>query len=70
MAAKEQQESNKLAKGKRVYLSFNEKQLQLIDTLVGEIGNDRADVVKTIFLTWLSEKGITPSLIKKRMELP
>ena len=53
----------------RVSLSFNGKQVTLIDTLVGEIGNDRADVVKTIFLTWLSEKGITPALIKKRMKL-
>jgi len=68
MASIKQQNSN-LKKGIRVYLTFNNKQLNLIDSLVGEAGNDRADVVKTIFLTWLSEKNIIPELLKKRMGL-
>ena len=70
MAANQQQYSIQEATTKRVYLTFNLKQINIIDTLVGEIGNDRADVVKNIFLAWLSEKGITPSLIKKRLKLP
>ena len=70
MATNQQQNSNNLEKGIRVYLTFNKKQVELIDNLVGEVGNDRADVVKTIFQNWLSEKGITPSLLKKRMKLP
>ncbi len=69
MATNQQQNSNNTEKGKRVYLTFNDKQLALIDNLIGEVGNDRADVVRTIFLTWLSEKGITPALLKKRMKL-
>ncbi|HIH31160.1 TPA: CopG family transcriptional regulator [Candidatus Woesearchaeota archaeon] len=69
MDAKKQLNSNFIEKGKRVYLTFNDKQLSLIDSLVGELGDDRADVVKTIFLSWLSENGIMPALVKKRMEL-
>lgn len=69
MEPKKNLNSSNLIKGIRVHLTFNDKQTKLIDTLVGEIGDDRADVVKTIFLTWLSEKGITPSLIRQRLEI-
>ena len=69
MASNQQQNSNEIEKGHRVYLTFNNKQLDVIDTLVGEMGNDRADVVKNIFLSWLSEKGIIPELVKKRLKI-
>lgn len=69
MVANKQQNSNKPKSRTRVYLTFNQKQIELIDTLVGEIGDDRADIVKTIFMNWLSEKNITPAFIKKRMKL-
>ena len=62
----EQVSNNKLEKGIRVNLSFNSKQVEMIDSLVGEVGDDRADVVKTIFLNWLSEKNITSDLIRKK----
>lgn len=68
MNANQQQNSN-LEKGKRVYLTFNNKQLVMIDSLIGEAGNDRADVVKTIFLAWFSEKNIISELLRKRMKL-
>jgi hypothetical protein len=61
------EKSNK-NKGNRVNLSFNAKQIELIDSLIGEIGDNRADVVKTIFFSWLSEKGITASILKKKFE--
>ena len=69
MASKQQQDSNFSEKGNRVYLTFNSRQIELIDSLIGEIGDDRADVVKTIFLNWLSEKNITSSLIRKRLKI-
>ena len=62
----EQISNDKLEKGIRVNLSFNSKQIAMIDSLVGEVGDDRADVVKTIFLNWLSEKNITSDLIRKK----
>ena len=59
-----------VTKGERVGLTFNSKQIEIIESLVGELGDNRADVVKSIFMSWLSEKGITPSIIKKKLNLP
>jgi len=69
IATKQQQNSNISEKGNRVYLTFNSRQIELIDSLIGEIGDDRADVVKIIFLSWLSEKDIISSLIRKRLKI-
>lgn len=64
------QDSNKdVTKGIRVNLTFNSKQIELIESLIGEIGDDRADVVKTIFLSYLSEKNITTEIIKRKLGL-
>jgi hypothetical protein len=69
LVANQQQNSNSKEKGTRVYLTFNAAQIELIDSLKGEVGDDRADVVKSIFLSWLAEKGVTPGLIRKRLGL-
>lgn len=63
------QDSNELEKGIRVSPSFNSKQIALIDSLIGELGDNQADVVKTIFLNYLSEKDITTAIIKKKLQL-
>jgi metal-responsive CopG/Arc/MetJ family transcriptional regulator len=63
------QNSNELEKGIRVSPSFNSKQIALIDSLIGELGDDRSDVVRTIFLNYLSEKDISTSIIKKNLSL-
>ena len=63
------QDSNELEKGIRVSPSFNSEQIALIDSLVGLLGDNQEDVVKTIFLNYLSEKGITPALMKKKLEI-
>lgn len=66
----EQLRDKTVTKGKRVNLTFNSKQIEIIDSLIGELGDSQADVVKSIFLSWLSEKGITPAIIKKKLILP
>ncbi len=63
------QDSNELEKGKRINPSFNSEQIELIDRLVGVLGKDRSDVVRTIFLNYLSEKNITTEIIKKKLSL-
>ena len=60
--------SNRLVT-ERVNLTFNEKQLKIIDDLVGEAGDNRADVVKTFFLNYLSEKNIIPDLLRKKLQI-
>jgi len=61
--------SNELEKGKRISPSFNAEQIALIDKLVGVLGSNPSDVVKTIFLNYLSEKDITTEIIKKKLKL-
>lgn len=61
--------SNDLEKGLRVNLTFNSQQIELITSLIGVLGDDKADVVKTIFLNYLSEKEITTSIIRKKLNL-
>lgn len=63
------QNSNEIEKGIRVSPTFNSKQIELIESLVGELGDNKADVVKTIFLNYLSEKDITTEIIKKKIKL-
>ena len=63
------QNSNELEKGIRVSPSFNSKQIALINSLIGELGDNQADVVKTIFLNYLSEKDITTAIIRKKLNL-
>jgi len=65
----EQISNKKITKGHRVGLSFNSQQITLIESLVGEMGDDKADVVKTIFLNYLSEKNITTAIIRKKLQL-
>lgn len=63
------QVSNKLEKGKRISPSFNSEQIELITRLVGVLGDNPSDVVKTIFMNYLSEKNITTEIIKKKLNL-
>lgn len=53
----------------RVSPTFTDEQLQILDSLKGEMGSTRSDVLKSIFIAWLSEKNITPAIIKKRLKL-
>jgi hypothetical protein len=63
------QNSNEIKKGIRVSPSFNSKQIELIDSLIGEFGDNQADVVKTLFLNYLSEKNITTDIMRKKLGL-
>ena len=67
---KQQNGNHPVTKRERVSLTFNPKQIKIIESLVGELGDNKADVVKSIFMSWLSEKGITPAIVKKNLELP
>lgn len=54
---------------KRVQVSFTEKQWELLEKLKGELGESDADVVRSIIISWLSEKSFISSTIKKRNNL-
>ncbi len=54
---------------KRVQVSFTEKQWDLIAKFKGEFGEKDADIVRSIVISWLSEKSFISSTIKTRNNL-
>jgi len=41
----------------KLLVSFTPEQRELIDSLEGLMGNSKAEVVRVIVMSWLSEKG-------------
>ena len=56
-------------KTKRVQVSFTEKQWELLEKFKGEFGEGDADIVRSIVISWLSEKSFISSTIKRRNNL-
>ena len=54
---------------KRVQVSFTEKQWELLEKFKGELGESDADIVRSIVISWLSEKSFISSTVKKRNNL-
>ena len=59
-----QPDSYKLGTAK-IHVKFTKEQLELINDLKGILGSTNSEVVRTIVMTWLSEKSIIPNAIKK-----
>jgi hypothetical protein len=57
-----------LAINKRVQVVFTDQQWKLISNLRGEFGNGDADIVRNIVLSWLSEKSIISTNLKRKMD--
>lgn len=53
---------------KRIQVTFTEKQWQLIQQLEGELGNSDSDIVRSIVISWLTEKSFISTSVKKRMQ--
>lgn len=52
---------------KPVNVKFTEEQKAIINSLLGPMGGSDAEVVRNIFLAWLSEKGILSEIIKQKV---
>ena len=48
----------------QVNVKFTDEQVEIIDKLTGVMGGTDAEVVRNIFLAWLSEKDILQEYIK------
>lgn len=53
---------------KRVQVTFNQSQWNLIEKLRGEFGEKDADIIRNIVLAWLAEKSFISSTVKKKEE--
>ncbi|WP_423792746.1 CopG family transcriptional regulator [Methanocaldococcus indicus] len=52
---------------KRVQVTFTKNQWELIENFRGILGQTDAEIVRTIVLSWLCEKSIISTTIKKEM---
>nr|Q58393.2 RecName: Full=Uncharacterized protein MJ0986 [Methanocaldococcus jannaschii DSM 2661] len=50
---------------KRVQVTFTKSQWELIENFRGILGQTDAEIVRTIVLTWLSEKSIITTIKKE-----
>jgi len=50
---------------KRVQVTFTREQWELIEKFRGVLGNDDAEIVRNIVLSWLSEKSVITEAVKK-----
>lgn len=53
---------------KRVQVVFTSGQWALISNLRGEFGEGDADIIRNIVLSWLSEKSLISTNVKRRLE--
>jgi len=53
---------------KRVQVSFTGKQWELIKNLQGELGNSDSDIVRSIVVSWLTEKSFISTSAKSKMK--
>jgi len=60
-------ETQRRGRVKRVQVSFTEEQWSLIEKFRGVLGNDDAEIVRSIVLSWLSEKSIVSSAVKEKI---
>lgn len=49
---------------KRVQVTFTEEQWRLIERFRGILGNEDAEIVRNIVLSWLAEKSLIASTVK------
>lgn len=53
--------------GKKVQVSFSDKQMELILKFKGEFGNTDSEVVRGIVIAWLAEKSFISTVVKHRI---
>ena len=52
---------------KRIHVTFTKKQWELIKNFRGVLGQNDAEIVRNIVLSWLSENSIISTTVKKKM---
>ena len=55
-----------MAKTNAIFVRLTDEQREIVKKLVGVMGDNEAEVVRNIFLAWLSDKGIITEVIRKR----
>ena len=53
--------------GKRVQVTFTDEQWEILQRFKGKMGESDADVIRNIVLSWLSEKSIMSTIVKREI---
>ena len=56
-----------MVKEENINIKLTLQQKNILKSLVGEMGGTEAEVMRNIFTSWLSEKGIMTEIIKRRL---
>ncbi len=51
----------------QINVKLTDEQKEIVSNLVGVMGGTDAEVVRNIFIAWLSEKSILSEIIKKKV---
>lgn len=51
----------------QINVKLTDEQKKIVNNLVGVMGGTDAEVVRNIFIAWLSEKSILSEIIKRRV---
>ncbi len=52
---------------KRVQVTFTDEQWYLLEMFRGEMGEGDADIVRNIVLSWLAEKSLISTIVKRKL---
>ncbi|MFH0971112.1 MAG: CopG family transcriptional regulator [Candidatus Micrarchaeota archaeon] len=52
--------------GEQINIRLTKEQREIVKMLVGVMGGTEAEVIRSIFLAWLSDKGVLSDVIKRR----
>lgn len=50
----------------QIKIMLTDEQKEIVESLVGIMGGTEAEVLRTIFLAWLSDKSIISNVIKEK----
>lgn len=53
---------------RKIQVSFSDRQADLLSNLKGELGESESEVVRSIVISWLSEKSFISTYAKKRID--
>jgi hypothetical protein len=49
----------------KIQITLSEKQIDILETFRGKMGNTQAEIVRNIVLAWLAEKSFITDSVKK-----
>lgn len=52
----------------KIHVKFSQGQLKMIRKLKGEMGDTDSEVVRSVVVSWLSEKSLVAEFVKQKLK--